>query len=410
MLLRNVTLADGTRTSVRVCTDVVDAVSDGLTAQPGEVVDDLEGWLVLPAAVEPHAHLDKAFLAERVVNRTGDLMGAIRAVDEIDAALTIDDVVDRSRRAALLLASNGVTAIRSHADMHGPSGTRSVAALLRVRELVADVVDLQVCPLLGWPTIGAAGARVRDLAREAVAMGADIIGCCPHLEEDPEEATDVILELAGELGVAIDLHSDETLDPHVLAVEYLAERVVATGFEYAVTASHCVSLGVQPEAVQRRVADKLAVAGVSVIALPQTNLFLQGRDHQAAMPRGVTAVRALREAGVVVAAGGDNLQDPFNPLGRGDPCETAGLMIATAHLLPDDAWASVSTEARRVLGLPRADVQPGARADLVAVAAGTVREAIAFGPSQRRTMRAGSWIDAAADNSYSRHSAVAGHD
>ena len=52
------------------------------------------------------------------------------------------------------------------------------------------------------------------------------------------------------------------------------------------------------------------------------------------MPRGLTAVRALREAGVVVAAGADNLQDPFNPLGRACPFETAGLMVWTAHLSP----------------------------------------------------------------------------
>ena len=57
------------------------------------------------------------------------------------------------------------------------------------------------------------------------------------------------------------------------------------------------------------------------------------------MPRGVTAVKALRAAGVNVAAGADNLQDPFNPVGRGDPLETAGLMIMTAHVLPADALA-----------------------------------------------------------------------
>ena len=78
----------------------------------------------------------------------------------------------------------------------------------------------------------------------------------------------------------------------------------------------------------------MAAAGIAVVALPATNLYLQGREHQQAMPRGVTAVRALREAGVVVAAGADNLQDPFNPLGRACPFETAALMVLTAHLSP----------------------------------------------------------------------------
>ena len=43
------------------------------------------GYLLLPAFAEPHAHLDKAFLAERVPNPTGDLMGAILAMERARA-------------------------------------------------------------------------------------------------------------------------------------------------------------------------------------------------------------------------------------------------------------------------------------------------------------------------------------
>ena len=89
------------------------------------------------------------------------------------------------------------------------------------------------------------------------------------------------------------------------------------------TASHCVSLGMQPVERAAGDAEAVAAAGIAVVALPATNLYLQGRDHQQAMPRGLTAVRALLDAGVTVAAGADNLQDPFNPMGRACPFETA---------------------------------------------------------------------------------------
>jgi cytosine deaminase len=87
-------------------------------------------------------------------------------------------------------------------------------------------------------------------------------------------------------------------------------------------------------------------------------------------------VKVLLGAGVNVAAGADNLQDPFNPVGRGDPLETAGLMIMTAHVLPEQAMHMVSGAARSAMGL-----DPGT--DQVAVRACTVREAIAFGPADR---------------------------
>jgi cytosine deaminase len=125
-----------------------------------------------------------------------------------------------------------------------------------------------------------------------------------------------------------------------------------------------------------------------VITLPHTNLWLGGRGQQP-VPRGLTAIDALRRAGVVVAAGADNLQDPFNPMGRACPFETASLMVLVAHDLPTVAWDSVSTQSRRVLGLPDCTLAVGAPADLLAVPTGSLRQAIAEGPIPRRVFRAG---------------------
>jgi cytosine deaminase len=82
------------------------------------------------------------------------------------------------------------------------------------------------------------------------------------------------LSLAAELGRPIDLHTDETLDPSVLHLPHLADLVAETGFPYGATASHCVSLGIQPPMVAADVAERVATARVAVICNPQTNLFL----------------------------------------------------------------------------------------------------------------------------------------
>ena len=83
--------------------------------------------------------------------------------------------------------------------------------------------------------------------------------------------------------------------------------------------------------------------------------------------------------GAVVAAGADNLQDPFNPLGRGCPFETAALMVLAAHLSPAEAWASVTGPRGIAVGQP---------ADLIAVRASSLREAIAMGAPDRQVWRA----------------------
>jgi cytosine deaminase len=92
---------------------------------------------------------------------------------------------------------------------------------------------------------------------------------------------------------------------------------------------------------------------------------------------------------VAVAAGGDNFQDPFCTVGRVDPLETASLLVMAAHRRPDFAYDMVSEAGRRVLGRPDVSVAPGAPADLVAIDASSVRDAVASAAGSRTVVRAG---------------------
>jgi cytosine/creatinine deaminase len=392
-LLRQATIVHAAVTEgpgdVLIVDGTITAVGESVGERRVDDTIDLTGHLLLPAALEPHAHLDKAFLAERVENRTGDLAGAIDAMMTSSGTITFDDIVERAERAARLMATNGYVAVRTHADTHEYCGLRNVEALVEVRRRVADVIDVEIVALTGDPVVGAAGATHRALLRDALAAGADLVGGCPHLEEGGaiEAATDVLLEIAADAGVGVDLHTDETLDPSVMGLEYLSRQVLA-GFPHRVTASHCVSLGQRSAAEQERIAELVAAADIGVIALPHTNLWLGGRDRQP-VPRGLTAVDALRRAGVAVAAGADNLQDPFNPMGRACPFETAMLMVLAAHDLPATAWDSVSADVRRVVGATGGTIAPGEVADLLAVPATTLCQAIAEAPTPRRVFRRG---------------------
>ncbi len=382
----DIRIADGVITAIESTGQLIPAGAD-------EQVVDLDGYVLLPSAVEPHAHLDKAFLSERIENPTGDLMGAITAMQAHRHLLGVDETIERAERAARLMATNGYRAVRSHADTTTEHGLRSVEALAEVRRRVAGVIDVQIVALCGWPVMGPAGADQRALLHAALQAGADLVGGCPHLESHTEQGgdtrgpTEFFLQVATDHGADVDLHTDETLDPAVRGLAELAE-LVSAGFAHRVTASHCVSLSMQPDNDQRTTSEAVAAAGIGVVALPHTNLFLQGRGYSP-MPRGLTAVAALRSAGVAVAAGADNLQDPFNPMGRACPFETAGLMVMTSHHLPAEAWASVSSVAAEVTGFGVQTLAVGQRADLVAARAATLREAIAFGPSDRIVWRNG---------------------
>ncbi len=108
-----------------------------------------------------------------------------------------------------------------------------------------------------------------------------------------------------------------------------------------------------------------------------------------ATPRALTAIKSLKDAGVLVAAGADNVQDPFNLVGRSDPLETASLLILAAHETPESAYEMVSVNARKAMGLDKADVSPGSLADFVAIDATSLRGAIADAPMSRKVFKGG---------------------
>ena len=404
-ILADALLADGRQVDVTVVDGVVTAVEDArppdeVAAGPGadrsgaataEQLErhDLGGMLLLGGLAEPHAHLDKALSADVVVNATGDLIGAIEAWRAHRGGISSENTMARALRAVEIAVEHGVTAIRSHVDVGADIGARGMEALVEVRRMCRRLVDLQLAALVGVPLTGPEGAGNRRALAAALGAGADLVGGAPALDPRPAEYVNVCLDAAAEAGLPVDLHVDETLDPDARAIVDLARGVLDRGFPHAVTASHCVSLGMMPETDQREIAALVASAGVGVVTLPQTNLFLQSRGRHTAPPRGLTALEALAEAGVRVAGGGDNLQDPFNLMGRGDPFETASLLVTAGHLLPDDALRRVSASARDVMGLPAAEARPGAIADLVAVDASSGREAIAAAPPTRKTFKAG---------------------
>jgi cytosine/creatinine deaminase len=381
LLLSGVRLVSGQIVDVALRGSRVEAVAAPGTLPPAAERLDLSGYLLLPAPAEPHAHLDTALTADRIPNPTGDLPGAIAAWLDYGGSVPRDDFIARATQAALLGLANGSTAIRSHVGIYETVGIRAVEALLEVREALRGLVDLQLVALnirLTGPECG----NLRALLRAAMESGVDVVGGCPHLDPDPVGYHHLTLSLAAELGRPIDLHTDETLNPAVLHLPQLADLVAETGFPYGATASHCVSLGVQPPEIAADVAARVAAAGMAVVCNPQTNLFLQARQQRSGPVRGLTALRPLLDAGVTVAAGGDNLRDPFNMLGRADPLETAMLLVAAGHLTPEEAYAAVSTGARAAMGLPEVQVAPGFPAELLAVEASSLGEAIAGGTSR----------------------------
>jgi cytosine deaminase len=254
-------------------------------------------------------------------------------------------------------------------------------------------MDIQVAMLLEWPVTGLAGKEHQALARDAISAGIDVVGGCPHLDPDPRGAVDFLLNLAVESGLPLDLHADENMRPDSSDLEHLADMVLRANLSHQINASHCVALSSRSEADIDRIAAKVAAAQITVTALPQTNLFLQERGVSTNPARAITPIHRLHRAGVCVAGGADNLQDPFNLIGRADPLEIASLLMISAHVTADIAMQMISTDAHQAVHASRSDLTAGQSANFVALPATNLRESIAMGPPDRIVVYGGVVID-----------------
>ncbi|MEU6623592.1 amidohydrolase family protein [Streptomyces litmocidini] len=338
LLLSHARLTDGRTVDVRLVGNRIEAVgtAGSLTTVGARV--DLAGYLLLPAAAEPHAHADTALSA--------DTPGPVPYAPE--------EVQRRATEAALLQLGHGATALRAHVRIGDVHGLGPLEAVLQARRSLRGLADLTAVAVPRLLT-GVAGADGLAMLRDAVKMGAGVVGGCPDLDPDPAGYVEAVLAVAAEHGVPVDLHTDGD-DPARLA----RLAAMAGGLRPGVVIGPCAGLARLPTDTASRTADRLAAAGVTVICLPQGGC--SGTELRGAAP-----VRLLRAAGVRVAAGSGALRDVANPVGRGDPLEAAYLLASLGGLPPREAYGAVSERAREAMGLPEVRVEAGFPAELLAV-------------------------------------------
>ncbi|MCC0577790.1 MULTISPECIES: amidohydrolase family protein [Streptomyces] len=358
LVLGGARLIDGRAVDVRLSGSRIEAVGTaGSLAGRGPRVD-LRGYLLLPAPAETHAHGDTALTADSAGPGSPG-----------PASHRTEDIQRRATEAALLQLGHGATALRTHVRIGDVRGLAPLEAVLQSRRALrglADVLPVAVPRLL----TGIAGADSLAMLKDAVKMGAAVVGGCPDLDPDPTGYTEAVLEIAAEHGCPVDLHTDGD-DPARLA--RLAS--MAAGLRPGVVLGPCAGLAHLPLDAATRAADGLAAAGITVVCLPQGGCA--GSERRTTAP-----VRLLRSAGVRVAAGSGALRDSANPVGRGDPLEAAYLLASQAGLRAEQAYELISTTARAALGLPDVRVEAGFPAELLAVRGDRLSAALSLGYSR----------------------------
>lgn len=394
LLVTHATLPDGrSDMSIAVRDGRIAEVTPGLHAPARETLD-AQGLLVSPPFCDPHFHLDAALShGQPRVNQSGTLLEGIALWGELKPLLTAEAIAERALAYCDWAVAKGLLAIRSHVDT-SDARLLAVDALLDVKRRVAPYLDLQ---LVAFPQDGVLRTAGGSYSlKRALDKGVDVVGGIPHFERTQAEgaaSVRLLCELAAERGLPVDMHCDETDDPHSRHIETLAFEAQRLGLQGRVNGSHCTSMHSMDNAYVGKLLPLIGDSGVSIVANPLINITLQGRYDGYPRRRGMTRVPELLAAGVEVAFGHDCVLDPWYGLGSGDMLEVAHMGLHVAQMTSQagigQCFEAVTGAAARVMQLPRYGLAPGCDASFVLLQARDAAEAIRLRAARLKVYRRG---------------------
>lgn len=321
----------------------------------GTILDG-EGGMAMPPFCEPHIHLDTTQTAgEPNWNQSGTLFEGIERWAERKALLTEEDVKQRALKTLKWQIANGVQHVRTHVDVSDPTLT-ALKGMLSLKEDLKEWVDLQI---VAFPQEGILSyPNGKALLKEAVEMGADVIGAIPHFEFTREygvESLHYVFELAQKYNTLIDVHCDEIDDEQSRFVETVAALAHRDQIGHRVTASHTTAMHSYNGAYTSRLFRLLKLSGIHFVANPLVNIHLQGRFDDYPKRRGVTRVKEMLAAGINVCFGHDDVFDPWYPLGTGNMLQVLHMGLHICQIMGyeqlNQSLDLISTHSARTMNL-----------------------------------------------------------
>jgi cytosine deaminase len=372
-----------------IITDIAPTISS-----PALTTLELHQQLVIPGLVEGHIHLDKALLLDRYPAIEGTFAEALRETLRLKQGFTVDDIQTRARRVLEAAIAFGVTAMRSHVEVDPTIGLTALQALDAVKREYAWGTTLQLAVFAQEGITNQPGTEA--LLRQAMQNGGDVIGSAPYTDPDPKRNIEIVFDIAQTFDSDIDFHLDFLDDHQPLLLPIVIEETRRRQWQGRVCLGHMTKLAALPPDQLAAIASDLQATGISVLALPATDLYMMARQDTHNVRRGIAPVHRLATWGVNVGLATNNVQNLFTPFGDGDVLKICTLLaqvlhlgtVASHHLCLEMA----TTRAARAIGINNYGIEPGNVADLVILTVRDVSEAIAAAPTERTVIKNGAIV------------------
>jgi cytosine deaminase len=327
---------------------------------------------------------DEALMAYQKAGMSG-AAAAIALASEVKKNYHASWIVKNARRAVALAALYGTTHMRAFADVDSKAKLEAVKALIALRDEFRGIVELQVVAFAQDGIVKDPGTD--GLMREAMALGADVVGGIPWIEKtqaDMQTHVTFCFDLATQFGKDVSMLLDDSGDPNLRTLEMMAREAIRRGWQGRALAHHCRAMAAYPDAYLQNLFNTLREAGVALVTNPHT-----GPLH--------AKIPELMAAGITVCLGQDDISDAYYPYGRNNALEVAFL---ASHLLwmmsrteMETLYDMITVNPAKALHIADFGIAIGAPANLVVLGQADVTDALRFHGEPRAVISHGKPVD-----------------
>lgn len=351
----------------------------GKAKAQGELEIDAKDRLVTESFVNTHLHLCKVYTLmmmseEALKDYHGSDMG--KAMTAIELAAKIKErydeswIVENVRKALKEAVKNGVTHLRAFADVDNKAKLEGIKALIKARDEFKGIVDVQIVAFPQDGVVREPGAY--ELVREAMRLGADVVGGIPWIEfteKDEQTHIDKMFEIAKEFNKDVSMLVDDAGDPTLKTLEMLTSKAIEENWNGRVLAHHARAMAMYPTPYFMKLVALLKKGQVGVVSDPHT-----GPLH--------ARVRELLHEGALVVLGQDDISDAYYPYGRNNMLEVAFL---ASHILwmttsedMEKLYDMITVDAAKAINVNNFGLKVGNPANLVVLREPNILEALRY--------------------------------
>ncbi|MGM8910049.1 amidohydrolase family protein [Psychrobacter sp. 1U1] len=370
-------IKDGHIANIDVVEDYITDNESDKKSKTSKNVYDAKGSFVCSGFFESHIHLDKACILDRCSVQEGTLKEAVEETGKAKEHFTETDVFERASKVIEMAIKKGTVSLRTFVETDEKTELRSFEAIKRAQDRYAFAIDIEICAFAqsGLTT----KPKTHELLQQALEQGANLIGGCPYKDDNPDQHIEMIFDLAEQFDVNVDFHLDFDLDPQGSSIPKVVEETIKRGYQGRVSIGHVTKLSAMDKMKRGEMAGLLKQADITLIVLPATDIYINGSNYEALIPRGTVNANQFAALGLNTTISSNNILNAFTPYGDASLIRMANMYANIAQLSTDDeltdTFDMITKNAAKLLAV-KSDIIVGAPATLIVLEAKSAVEAI----------------------------------